>query len=604
MPEPAATAVFVGSQAAAFAGLAATAYLLGRLLTKRLPLAPGLERAAVAVAAGLAGLAHVGILLGLIGWLTRPAVVAVLAAVLLAGWQGWRELGDDLRAAGGGHPIGMGLGAGVVVGPLFLLALYPPTAFDATLYHLPFARAFAASGALPFLPHLRFPVFPVLNELLFTGMLLVDRDVGAHLVELLATLATAALLVGWDGRRWSGRLGAAAFLGNPIVVGLGTSAYVEPGLTLFAAVALYAALRYRRSGERGWVALAAASAGAAAATKYLGLFFLLAAGVAVAARRGAEPRRRGIDVLLFAVVAGAILLPWYGRIVWYTGNPVFPYFAGLFGDSPWTLPRLWNPGMRPGWLAALLRLPWDVLFARARAGSAPPFSPAYLLALPLLLLAAVRDRRVRGLLGLAAGYALLYSLLPPDARYLAPLLPLLSLALGAALLTAPWLARWRRGLAAAALLLVLPGWAYASYRIALQGPLPATAAARARYLGSHLPLYPALAALDRRCGDRYTVYVFFAENMRYYAAGTFLGDWFGPERFATLLPAAGDPDALAGRLTGLGAGFALVPRHQTGIAVPATPAWRRRFLSIYSDPAAEVFAVVDGGQPAAVACQR
>ena len=30
------------------------------------------------------------------------------------------------------------------------LALYPPTGFDATLYHLPFARAFAASGRLPF----------------------------------------------------------------------------------------------------------------------------------------------------------------------------------------------------------------------------------------------------------------------------------------------------------------------------------------------------------------------------------------------------------------------------------------------------------------------
>ena len=32
------------------------------------------------------------------------------------------------------------------------------------MYHLPFARAFAASGGLPFLPALRYPMFPPLAE--------------------------------------------------------------------------------------------------------------------------------------------------------------------------------------------------------------------------------------------------------------------------------------------------------------------------------------------------------------------------------------------------------------------------------------------------------
>jgi len=258
-----------------------------------------------------------------------------------------------------------------------------------------------------------------------------------------------------------------------------------------------------------------------------------------------------------------------------------------------------------------------VLFARQRAGAKPPFSPVYLLALPLLLAGAVRAWRARGDgdrrappillwgLGFAVAYALLYPALPHDARYLLPALPPLSLAVGAALASlARGLAGSPRRLAAAALALVLPGWGYAVYRIHQQGALPATAAARERYLGAQLPLYPAIAELNRRCGDRYTAYGFFAENLRYYAAGTLLGDWNGPERYDLVYPWMRSPDALAARLAGFGAGFALVPRAQTALAVPPTPAWRRRFRPVYSDSAAEVFALASGGHPASAACQR
>jgi len=543
MPDLAAAAAFLGSQLAALAALAATAYVLGWLLTRRLPLAPGIERAAVAATVGLAALGHLGLFLGLAGRLTRPALLAALAAVHLLGVISWRDLAADCRAmesaleraAAGKARLAAMAALVLAVAPLFLLALYPPTAFDATLYHLPFARAFAASGGVPFLPHLRFPVFPQLNELLFAGMLLLDRDVGAQLVELLAILLTAALLIAWAaspgegvGGRGGGWLAAAAFLGNPVVVGIGVTAYVEPGLTLFAAAAFYSACRYRDTGRRGWVALAAACGGAAADSKYLGLCFLAVAGLAIALAPARPWRRRLGDTVLFAAVAAAVLLPWYGRIVHYTGNPVFPFLGGLFGPSPWSPPSYRTPSMQPAGLAALFRLPWDVLFARQRAGDEPPFSPVYLLALPLLLAAARRDRRVRWALAVALACVLFYPAVPPDARYLLPALPPLSLALGAALAAVAGVAGRPRRLAAAALLLLAPGWAYAVYRLARQGPMPATASARERYLAARLPLYPAIAALNRRCGDRYTVYGFFAENMRYYAMGSLLGDWNGP----------------------------------------------------------------------------
>src|SRR5690349_8583080 len=106
MPDLAATAALVGSQAAALAALAATSYVLGRLLTRALPLAPGVERAAVACTVGLAGLADLALFLGLLGHLTRPALAAALATIHLIGLVGlridlrpWRDLAADVRTA-------------------------------------------------------------------------------------------------------------------------------------------------------------------------------------------------------------------------------------------------------------------------------------------------------------------------------------------------------------------------------------------------------------------------------------------------------------------------------------------------------------------------
>jgi hypothetical protein len=299
------------------------------------------------------------------------------------------------------------------------------------------------------------------------------------------------------------------------------------------------------------------------------------------------------------VVAAAVLLPGYGRILSDTGNPVFPAFPGLFGHSAWE-PVSLHP--LPGGLAAnfghvlriLATLPWHVVVARASTGGQPPFSPFLLLALPLLLFVTLRDRRVRPWVLLACAYIAVFPLLPADARYLLPALPLLCLALGAGLDS--WLARRsadRTVGAGLAVLLLLPGVLYASYRIARQGVPPVTAAGRERYLTARLPLYPALAWLNGERGRSYTVYAFFAEDMNYFAEGALLGDWHGPGRFQDVVPDFGDPDALWRRLRGLGAGYLLVPRERGGLRMPDGPAWRRRFRPVYGDAAADVFALSD-----------
>lgn len=583
--------------------LAVTAYVFGRLLAPR----PGgaVERWAIPTALGLAAISHLGLFLGFAGLLRPLPVLLSLSGIHLLGFRVWRELPREIGITVRQIPSwGWWLAGAVAILPFSLLPLYPPTAFDATMYHLPFARAFIASGGVPFLADLRFPVFPQANELLFTQVMLFAPDIATHGVQWLMTLLTAVLIWAWGRDAFSnaaaGWLAAAAFLGNPIVVHLAGSAYVEAGLMLFATAALYAARRWRGTGERSWLVLSAVFAATAADTKYLGLFFVGAIGLAVLLGwvPEREARDRALDVLLFAAVAVAVLVPWYGRIFVHTGNPFFPFFAKIFGDSAWEPLRFRGFSVMGGErsigsrLITLMRLPWDLVFERGRYGGQPPYSPVYLVLLPLTLPAAFRDVRTRRLLAVVAAYVLACFSLPADSRYLVPAVPLVSLAVAGTLV--PFLSRHRRLLAAGLCAgFLLPGWLYGLYRFQRQGLVPLTADQREAYLTRRVPLYPAVAYLNRTKGSAYTAWALHAEHMVYYAQGRFLGDWFGPLSFSRMLTGSPDSRDFYHRLRRQGIDYLLIPKEKQVLKIPEDASFGRWFQKVYEDTNARVYRLIE-----------
>jgi 4-amino-4-deoxy-L-arabinose transferase-like glycosyltransferase len=605
-------ASYFGAAALAVLLLAATAFVLGRTLIGELD--RGVERWAIPTACGLAVLSYLGLLLGFAGLLRPMPVLLVLAAVHLLGIPVWRGLPEPFLFWRR-HPRRALLGAAALF-PFAILALYPPTAFDATLYHLPFARGFVASGGVPFLADLRFPVFPQANEMLFALVMLFAPDIAAHGVQWLMTMLTAGLVWAWGRDAFSspaaGWLAVAVYLGGPIVAYLAGNGYIEAGLTLFATAALYAVRRWRGSGERRWLALSALFAATAADVKYLGLFFLGVVGLTVLLGHFPEraARARWTAALLFGTVAIVALAPWYGRIYAWTGNPFFPFFPRTFGAGPWapirfesflTPPANAAPVAGRGSLLGqrlvdLVRLPWDLVFERSRYSGQPPHSPVYLAVLPLALLAAVRDPRQRRLLALSAAYAFACLALPTDSRYMVPITPLLSLSVAGAL--TPWLDRLSGQVAGRRRLLVaglcagcfLPGWLYPLVRAYLQGPLPLTSEQREAYLSRRQPVYPAVAYLNRTLGSGYTVWALHAENMAYYARGRFLGDWIGRARFDHILPGLRGPEDLHGRLRRLGAGYLLLPQQQEmSLPFSQDAAFLRWFQPVYADPYARIY---------------
>lgn len=581
--------------------------------------APTAESAAVTIGLGLVLLATLAFALGAVGRF-GAAGVAVGAAVLQVPWLSAavrRRIASGkaatvprparaLRASGAAA-----LAVAALVVFLGTLALYPPLGFDATLYHLPTAQALVETGRLAFLEDLRFPVFPQLTECLFAIALLFGDDRAARLVGLGFTLLTAAALYGWTRRRESETAGwwaAALWIGSPYVVLFGADAYVDTALSFFAVLAVSAVDRLRDAGGAGGgttagerigtsAALAAGGfAGAAAAVKYLGLYWIAVVPLAVFAWGG----RRRVRLAAWSLLAAlAVAAPWYLRIHHHTGNPVFPYFPEVFGISEWVTPM---DLVAPDGGAEPARLAWGEWVRSVALGVSGrwetwvgphPFNPLLVALAPTLLLLFRRPRGALPALVLGLSYGVVTWHVVPEPRYLLPALAwaCAAVAIGLARLGRGLPTRRRSVAVLVAVALAGPGLLYASYRMARQGPVPTTPAAREQFLATRRPGYGAIAYLNRTRGEDYTVYCLWGEELRYFARGRFVGEWVGPARFGRITAAAErGPEALVEELHALDADYLVVTRRHGGARRAAGRSWEV-LPELYEDAGSRVYRV-------------
>jgi hypothetical protein len=531
-------------------------------------------------ALGLAAIGQILVLLGIAG-LLRPWVLwALFVAIAIF------AIGRVARARPLRWPWLAAIAAAIV--PFLLLALFPPIAFDETLYHLPFVQALARSGSITFLGNLRFPAFPQLHELLCVPILLALGDTATHLVALAEAIILALLLLDSTSghRRTAGILAAALCLGHPIMVQLATVTYVEVALTLFVAAALVCLDRIclDRMTDPASARYAAAAGfflGTACSVKHLGWYFAVAGFAFVLLFDPARKR----TVPLFLCALAIAVLPAYGEIVHLTGNPVHPFLGSIFGANPWALPG--GPPLSPAARAtAAVRLFWDVTFARERVNQQPHYSPLFALSFAILLLAATRNRRAAFVAAVCAGYIVIFTYLPQDSRYLLPLLPIVSIV--AARVVASWLREKPRAntiAAALSLFAIAPAYAYAGYRLAKQGLPPVTAAQRTAYLERRIPEYRTLQrrspGITYQCG---------AEHLQAFG-DTLLGDWSGPVPVQKVLGESRDATGLARTLRRIGARELLISR--TGRCPVAWQELPREpyFRLIYEDEGAALWRV-------------
>ena len=566
-------------QAAVAAVLVATAWAAGRGTVRLLRLPPQAVPASLTLTAGVMAVAQAALILGLVGLLQAPLIGAIAGAGCAA--AAW----DLVRAPPRRAAIGVGLACLLIAGPGAALTLYPPLGFDQTMYHLPMARAFAATGGVPFLPALRYPIFPPLAEVLNAAILTLSGDVATQAAGWLALAATLGVVFGWarhGSTPAAGWVAAAIVGGSPLAWYLASTGYVEPLLGLFGAAACLAADRARRDPHLGWLLLAGALAGSAAGVKYLGLYFVPAAAlIAAAGPPWSDAVRRAAVV---AAAAALALAPSYGRLLIHTGNPLFPFYPELFGASPWVAESFLGRRGADRLVAASLAL-WDAAFRPERIGALPVLSPAVALGLPVVVVA-LRRPAVAVAAAVTVGFL---AVAPVHAHYLLAIVPIWSVAIGAAAgaLGGPTPAG-RAVVVLAAGGLIAWGGSITIARLQALGPPPADAASRDRLLAGQRPLYRAVQFLNRTAPG-VVVYGVGAENMVDDRIGPLLGDHNGPVSHARMQARVLARGGAAAALDEIGAGFLLVREDGSVWAQ-----WARtdpRLVPVYADGHGSVYRV-------------
>jgi hypothetical protein len=371
------------------------------------------ERAAIGVVLGIVFLVAGAMALSSVGAYRQPgllgfAVLAAAASVVIL-------LSDRFRRpAKGGVGMdrlqpGVLLWGGLIIaatGVSLFAALSPETEYDAVWYHLFFPRLFLEAGRLRDFPLEPVSLYPMAWEVWLGYGLAMGGDRVAKLLNF-ACLPLTTLLVFEAARRFGGRgsawVAAGLFVTVPTVMWEASTTYIDLALGLSLTLCAYAICRFLDERKDAWLFLSGLSLGLALATKHLTMLFALPAALilvaAVARVHGVSPSALRA-VACFVAPAALLALPWYIRSWVATGNPVFPYFYGIFGAPS----ERWNAVTQAGfdsfydkfgsgrsWINLLL-LPWDMTMHAVRYGGS--LGPAYLALMPIIAFA--RETKYRG----------------------------------------------------------------------------------------------------------------------------------------------------------------------------------------------------------------
>jgi hypothetical protein len=329
------------------------------------------------------------------------------------------------------------------------LVFLPPFFYDTLRYHYAVPAVYLRTGFTFPLPHFVESNYPLGGEMLAMIGMADASYVGASVANLavfalcgLGTLCLADRL----GDRRAGGAGLLLLLTSSTAVHTLFFGKTDLAVTLFFLACAYALLVYRQEGDRRFLLLAGALAGAALGTKYTaGLFVALVFALALAGRArdgGGRLPALARDAGLFLLAAAVVFSPWLYRNLAATGNPVYPLLNGIFQSPTWSPARmkvlfedshplsLWLHGWRDvGRLLASATFFPDVNLSSAGASLGASLAGA------ILFPVAVRrpDTGWRFLRALSIALVAAWFLSSAITRYLLPALPFMALLSGALL---------------------------------------------------------------------------------------------------------------------------------------------------------------------------
>ena len=410
-----------------------------------------------------------------------------------------------------------------ILAVLWLQSIRPDLSWDANVYHLTLPKLFLEQGGFFAVPFNVYSHWPLGVELLFGLAIAVHDYVLAKQVHFVFGLLTVAVLFAAakngtaenkahpHAARWAGLMACVLFLANPVVLFEIKVAYVDLALALFFLVSFLVAERLlARSSlgsadRRADLLLLGTSSGLVCATKLSGV--LLASSLLVVllgcllAHRGFRSTLN--DALWIAGPLLTLAAPWPLKSWILTGNPGYPLLFKVFGGPNW------NDSLaqqHSAWQASIgmgrtpidyLLLPWRVI---TQGGNGYDHFDgrlhlAWLIGIPLILVASRTDQTVRRAAIISAIYFAIWAATSQQMRFLIPILALLALAAARSLTVATTVAMRERVLppATVAVLALLVWAAIPSLR---QTPRLATDLAALGYEAKRAVIQPVYDAID------------------------------------------------------------------------------------------------------------
>ena len=338
---------------------------------------------------GIVGLLVLGI--GLIGllqpWVLYGCLGILTVVTLRPMWRFVRQIRPSRM------PRWMVVYLAVAIGLALFVALLPPHSWDAMSYHLVGPKMYLAAGQI--YPGIDNPPlnYPFLQEMLYLLAMGVRGDVTAKLLHFIFNFLLAGLVfvIARDQLKVNRASFAILFLfGIPMILTLSTQAYNDLPLAFYQVIALLAFVRWRQEPSNGWLILAGVFCGFGMGMKYTSFVTPLVLALFVAASFKGRWHEAIRPLLILTIATTVIVLPWFIKNLFFTGNPVYPFlFDGLYWDE-FRAASFAGAGTGIGFdLLAILRLPYEISVGIGDASQDGAVGAFILLFLPLVVAYAI-----------------------------------------------------------------------------------------------------------------------------------------------------------------------------------------------------------------------
>ena len=299
-----------------------------------LPRLNGWERVALAIPVGFGFNGWFLFLLGVYGYLNPQVCIFFIVSGVLSFlyFSGHTKL----QVINNLNPLGFLLLALLIYVFFldFLEAFLPPGDADTLAYHFAIPKVISETGSIIFTPRAVDGAVPLLIQMTYVPLLLIGGEVALTMWVFLTGWCLAFTLFVLARRyltlNWSLCL-LLILTTTPIVVATSGSGQVETRLALFVIGSSFAIILAVKKDALAFFILAGLLAGFYAASKYYGLFFVLACGLMVFGKK--NWLRNGTVYGVSAILAG---FQWYYWNWLHTGDPFFPILYDLIGNSETT----------------------------------------------------------------------------------------------------------------------------------------------------------------------------------------------------------------------------------------------------------------------------